>query len=50
VHERWLPTKIILKSGQLRPASSISRLTTGFFGKPEAKEMIAEMQDMIGCA
>ena len=51
VHERWPPIKIILVSGQLRPASIDIPTDSRFFGKPlEAKEMIAEMQDMIGRA
>jgi CheY-like chemotaxis protein len=42
VHERWPPIKIILVSGQLRLAN---------IGKPlEAREMIVEMQSMIGHA
>ena len=51
VHERWPPIRIILVSGQLRPASIDIPADSRFFGKPlEAKEMIAEMQDMIGRA
>jgi CheY-like chemotaxis protein len=51
VHERWPPIKIILVSGQLQPASVDIPADSRFFGKPlEAKEMIAEMQDMIGHA
>src|SRR5256886_11181750 len=51
VHKRWPPIKIILVSGQLRPASIDIPADSRFFGKPlEAKEMIAEMQDMIGHA
>ena len=51
VHERWLPIRIILVSGQLRLASVDIPADSRFFGKPlEAKEMIAEMQDMIGHA
>src|SRR5205807_10006373 len=51
VHERWPPIRIILVSGQLRPASIDIPADSRFFGKPpEAKEMIAEMQDMIGHA
>src|SRR5438034_9758651 len=49
VHTRWPDIKIILVSGQLRPASIDIPADSRFFGKPlEAKEMIAEMQDMIG--
>ena len=51
VHERWPPIKIILVSGQLTPASIDIPADSRFFGKPlEAKEMIVEMQDMIGRA
>src|SRR5947208_8383100 len=51
VHDRWPAIKIILVSGQLRPASIDIPADSRFFGKPlEAKEMIAEMQDMIGHA
>ena len=48
VHERWPPIKIILVSGQLRLANIDIPADSRFFGKPlEAKEMIAEMQEMI---
>ena len=51
VHERWPPIRIILVSGQLRPASIDIPADSRFFGKSlEAEEMIAEMQDMIGHA
>ena len=51
VHERWPPIRIILVSGELRPASIDIPADSRFFGKPlEAEEMIAEMQDMIGHA
>jgi CheY-like chemotaxis protein len=51
VHERWPPIRIILVSGQLRLASIDIPADSRFFGKPlEAKEMIAEMQEMIGHA
>ena len=51
VHTRWPPIKIILVSGQLRSANLDIPADSRFFGKPlEAKEMIAEMQDMIGHA
>ena len=51
VRERWPPIKIILVSGQLQPASVDIPADSRFFGKPlEAKEMIAEMQSMIGHA
>ena len=51
VHERWPPIKIMLVSGQLRPANIDIPADSRFFGKPlEAEAMIAEMQDMIGHA
>jgi CheY-like chemotaxis protein len=51
VHERWPPIKIILVSGQLRPAMVEIPADSRFFGKPlEAEEMIAEMRNMIGQA
>ena len=51
VHERWPPIKIILVSGALKLAKSDIPPDSRFFGKPlEAKEMIAEMQEMIGHA
>ncbi len=51
VHERWPPIKIILVSGQLKLANIDIPADSRFFGKPlEAKEMIAEMQNMIGHA
>jgi CheY-like chemotaxis protein len=51
VHERWPPIKIILVSGQLGPASIDIPADSRFFGKPlEAKELIAEMRNMIGHA
>ena len=51
VHERWPPIKIILVSGQLKLANIEIPADSRFFGKPlEAKEMIAEMQNMIGRA
>jgi len=49
VHARWPPIKIILVSGQLRLANIDIPPHSRFFGKPlEAREMIAEMQEMIG--
>jgi CheY-like chemotaxis protein len=49
VHERWPPIKIILASGRLQLANTDIPPESRFFGKPlEAKEMIAEMQKMIG--
>ena len=51
VRERWPPIKIILVSGQLKLADIEIPADSRFFGKPlEAKEMIAEMQSMIGHA
>jgi CheY-like chemotaxis protein len=48
VHERWPLIKIILASGQLKPANIDIPADSRFYGKPlEAKEMIAEMQSMI---
>jgi CheY-like chemotaxis protein len=48
---RWPPIKIILVSGALKLAKSDIPPDSRFFGKPlEAKEMIAEMQEMIGHA
>ena len=49
VHERWPPIKIILVSGQLKPATIDIPADSRFYGKPlEAKEIIAEIQSMIG--
>ena len=51
VRERWPPIKIILVSGQLKPANTEIPANSRFFGKPlEAKTMIALMQSMIGHA
>src|ERR1700731_2765143 len=51
VHKRLPPIKIILVSGQLRLAALDIPADSRFFGKPlEAREMIVEMQSMIGCA
>jgi CheY-like chemotaxis protein len=51
VHKRWPPIKIILVSGQLKPANVDIPANSRFYGKPlEAKEMIAELQSMIGHA
>jgi CheY-like chemotaxis protein len=51
VHERWPPIKIILVSGQLKLENSDIPADSRFFGKPfAAKEMIAELQSMIGHA
>ena len=51
VRERWPPIKIILVSGQLNLANIDIPADSRFFGKPlEAKDLIAEMQSMIGHA
>ena len=51
VYKRWPPIKIILVSGQLKLANIDIPADSRFFGKPlEARELIAEMQNMIGCA
>jgi CheY-like chemotaxis protein len=51
VRKRWPPIKIILVSGQLTPAIIDIPADSRFYGKPlGAKEMIAEMQNMIGHA
>jgi two-component sensor histidine kinase/CheY-like chemotaxis protein len=49
VHERWPLIKIILVSGQLKLTEDDKPADSRFFGKPiEVKQMIAEMQEMIG--
>jgi two-component sensor histidine kinase/DNA-binding NarL/FixJ family response regulator len=49
VHERWPSIKIILVSGQLTPTEVEKPINSRFFGKPlEVKQMIAQMQEMIG--
>jgi CheY-like chemotaxis protein len=51
VHQRWPPIKIILVSGQLKLAEIDLPADSRFFAKPlEAKEMIAQLQNMIGHA
>ena len=51
VHERWPPIKIVVVSGALKLADIELPADSRFFGKPlEPKEMIAEMQNMIGHA
>jgi len=51
VHERWPPIKIILVSGALKLADIDIPPDSRFFGKPlQPREMIAEMQEMIGHA
>jgi two-component sensor histidine kinase/DNA-binding response OmpR family regulator len=49
VHERWPLIKIILVSGQLKLTDDEKPAESRFFGKPlDVKQMIAQMQDMIG--
>jgi CheY-like chemotaxis protein len=49
VHDRWPSIKIILVSGQVKLADSDKPADSRFFGKPlEVKQMIAELQEMIG--
>jgi two-component sensor histidine kinase/ActR/RegA family two-component response regulator len=49
VHERWPDIKIILVSGQITPSMDEKPENSRFFGKPiDSKQMIAELQDMIG--
>ena len=49
VHERWPLIKIILVSGQLKLTDEDKPVDSRFFGKPlDVKQMIAEMQDLIG--
>jgi two-component sensor histidine kinase/ActR/RegA family two-component response regulator len=49
VYERWPDIKIILVSGQLKPAESDKPIDSRFFGKPiEIKAMIAELRKMVG--
>jgi two-component sensor histidine kinase/ActR/RegA family two-component response regulator len=49
VHQRWPAIKIILVSGKLTLTEAEKPIDSRFFGKPlEVKQMIAEMQDMIG--
>jgi two-component sensor histidine kinase len=49
VHERWPLIKIILVSGQLKLTDGDKPADSRFFGKPlDVKQMIAEMQDMLG--
>src|SRR6202163_1514357 len=49
VHKRWPLIKIILVSGQLNLTDSDKPADSRFFGKPlDAKQMIGEMQDMMG--
>src|SRR5829696_2444141 len=49
VHNRWPSIKIILVSGQVKLTESDTPADSRFFGKPlEAKQMIAELQQMVG--
>ena len=49
VHRRWPSVKIILVSGKLTLADAEKPTDSRFFGKPlDVKQMIAEMQEMIG--
>ncbi len=49
VHLRWPTIKIILVSGQVRVSDADKPADSRFFGKPlEVKQMIAELQDMVG--
>ena len=49
VHARWPLIKIILVSGQLKLTDNDKPPDSRFFGKPlDVKQMIGEMQDMIG--
>jgi two-component sensor histidine kinase/CheY-like chemotaxis protein len=49
VHNRWPSIKIILVSGLVRLSDTDTPADSRFFGKPlDAKEMIAELQQMVG--
>jgi two-component sensor histidine kinase/CheY-like chemotaxis protein len=49
VHERWPSIKIILVSGQVKPADSERPADSRFFAKPLAvDQMITELQAMVG--
>jgi two-component sensor histidine kinase/CheY-like chemotaxis protein len=49
VHDRWPSIKIILVSGQVKLSDTDKPTDSRFFGKPlEVKQMIAELQDMVG--
>jgi two-component sensor histidine kinase len=49
VHDRWPSIKIILVSGLVKVSDSDKPTDSRFFGKPlEVKQMIAELQEMIG--
>ena len=49
VHDRWPAIKIILVSGQVKPADAERPADSRFFGKPLSDDqMIAELQAMVG--
>ena len=49
VHERWPWIKIILVSGQVKPADAERPADSRFFGKPlGVEQMITELQAMVG--
>jgi two-component sensor histidine kinase len=49
VHTRWPSIRIILVSGQVKLSDDDRPVDSRFFGKPlRDKEMIAELQDMVG--
>lgn len=49
VHERWPSIKIILVSGQVKPAEDERPADSRFFGKPlGVDQMISELQKMVG--
>ncbi len=49
VHERWPSIKIILVSGKIKLSDADTPADSRFFRKPlEAKQMIAELQEMVG--
>lgn len=49
VHKRWPAIKIVLVSGKIELTDADKPASSRFFGKPlEAKQMIAEIQNMVG--
>src|SRR3954453_1444131 len=49
VHDRWPAIKIVLVSGQVKPAENETPADSPFFPKPLAvDEMISQLQTMIG--
>jgi two-component sensor histidine kinase len=49
VYSRWPAIKILLVSGQVKLSDTDRPANSRFFGKPlEAKQMIAELQEMVG--